>query len=188
MGTSTEQARQAVAATRQRVEVAADRLEARLRYDLDPRQRLRRDGAKLAAGLAVVVLVGAVYVVRSRRRRGESPADQDWIAAMPEHWRQNLQELLAEAAASGHLEVRSSRASRSGGQSLASKLARIAWALLRNKTGFAAGGRAHVRARGLDAGRRPRTARAQRREIEVAVAVEVVLVREEAVGRGDVSP
>ena len=124
MGTSTEQARQAVAATRQRVEVAADRLEARLRYDLDPRQRLRRDGAKLAAGLAVVVLVGAVYVVRSRRRRrGESPADQDWIAAMPEHWRQNLQELLAEAAASGHLEVRSSRASRSGGQSLASKLA-----------------------------------------------------------------
>lgn len=123
MGTSTEQARQAVAATRQRVEVAADRLEARLRYDLDPRQRLRRDGAKLAAGLAVVVLVGAVYVVRSRRRRGESPADQDWIAAMPEHWRQNLQELLAEAAASGHLEVPSSRASRSGGQSLASKLA-----------------------------------------------------------------
>lgn len=103
--------------------MAADRLEARLRYDLDPRQRLRRDGAKLAAGLAVVVLVGAVYVVRSRRRRGESPADQDWIAAMPEHWRQNLQELLAEAAASGHLEVPSSRASRSGGQSLASKLA-----------------------------------------------------------------
>jgi hypothetical protein len=41
---------------------------------------------------------------------------------MPEHWRQNLQELLAEAAASGHLEVPSSRASRSGGQSLASKL------------------------------------------------------------------
>jgi hypothetical protein len=124
VGTSTEQARQAVAATRQRVEVSADRLEARLRYDLDPRQRLRRDGAKLAAGLAVVMLVGAVYVVRiRRRRRAESPLDQDWIATMPEDWRQNLQELLAEAAASGHLEFPSSRASGSQGQSLVSKLA-----------------------------------------------------------------
>jgi hypothetical protein len=124
VGTSTEQARQALAATRERVEVSADRLEARLRYDLDPRQRLRRDGAKLAAGLAVVVLVGAVYVVRARRRRrSESPADQDWIAAMPEEWRLNLQELLAEAAASGHLEGPGSRSSRSPGQSLLSKLA-----------------------------------------------------------------
>lgn len=124
MGTSTEQARQALAATRERVEVSADRLEARLRYDLDPRQRLRRDGAKLAAGLAVVVLVGAVYVVRARRRRRvESPADQDWIAAMPEDWRLNLQELLAEAAASGHLEIPGGRTSRSRGQSLLTKLA-----------------------------------------------------------------
>lgn len=123
MGTSTEQARQAVAATRERVEVSADRLEARLRYDFDPRQRLRRNGAKLAAGLAVVVLVGAVYVVRARRRRDPSPRDQDWIASMPEDWRLNLQELLAEAAARGHLEVSGSRASRSGGQSLLSKLA-----------------------------------------------------------------
>jgi hypothetical protein len=124
VGTSTEQARQAVASTRHRVEVTADRLEARLRYDLDPRQRLRRDGAKLAAGLAVVVLVGAVYVVRARRRRrAESPPDQDWISAMPEEWRQNLQELLAEAAASGRLEVPSSRGSSSPGQSLVSKLA-----------------------------------------------------------------
>lgn len=123
MGTSTEQARQAVAATRERVEVSADRLEARLRYDLDPRQRLRRDGAKLAAGLAVVVLVGAVYVVRARRRRADSPADQDWIASMPEEWRLNLQELLAEAAASGHLAVPGSRSSRSRGQSLLTKLA-----------------------------------------------------------------
>jgi len=124
VGTSTEQARQAVAATRERVEVTADRLEARLRYDLDPRQRLRRDGVKLAAGLAVVVLVGAVYVVRARRRRrAESSHDRDWIAAMPEEWRQNLQELLAEAAASGHLEGPSSRASKGSGQSLVSKLA-----------------------------------------------------------------
>ena len=99
MGTSAEQARQAVVATRERMEVGAALLEARLRYDLDPRQRLRRDGVKLAAGLAVVVLVGAVYVVRSRRhRRAEKPADVDWIAEMPKEWRERLQELLAEAA------------------------------------------------------------------------------------------
>ncbi|MGA8208224.1 MAG: hypothetical protein WB867_09420, partial [Candidatus Dormiibacterota bacterium] len=98
-------------------------LEARLRYDFDPRQRLRRDGAKLAAGLDVVALIGAVYVVRTRRRRRvESPAEQDWLAAMPADWRLNLQELLAEAAASGHLEVAANRSSRSRGQSLLTKL------------------------------------------------------------------
>ncbi len=104
MGTSTEQARQTVAATRGRVEASADLLEARLRYDLDPRQRLRRDGAKLAAGLAVVVLVTTVYVTRSRRRRrSEASVEVDWIAQMPQQWRERLQELLAEAASAGPL-------------------------------------------------------------------------------------
>jgi hypothetical protein len=106
------------------VEVTADRLEARLRYDLDPRQRLRRDGAKLAAGLAVVVLVGAVYVVRSRRRRRLDPSsERDWITAMPEEWRQRLQGLLAEAAATGHLDAPVGTAARNPRRSLVAKLA-----------------------------------------------------------------
>ncbi len=131
MGTSTEQARQAVAATRVRVVASADRLEARLRYDLDPRRRLRRDGPKLVAGLAVVVLVTAVYVARSRRRRRlESPREVDWIAQMPREWRERLQELLAEAAAEGTLATEprhSPRARRrSLGTSLAMRAARMA--------------------------------------------------------------
>ena len=124
MGTSTEQARQAVAATRGRVEATADRLEARLRYDLDPRQRLRRDGAKLAAGLAVVILVGSVYVARSRRRRrAEGSADVDWIADMPKQWRERLQELLAEAAAQGPLPVELGRSGRARRRPLVASLA-----------------------------------------------------------------
>jgi hypothetical protein len=131
VGTSTEQARQAVTATRGRVEAGANRLEARLRYDLDPRRRLRRDGPKLAAGLAAAVLVGAVYVVRSRRRRRlESPREVDWIAQMPKEWRERLQELLAEAAAEGTLvtEPRHSPRARhrSLGASLAIRAARMA--------------------------------------------------------------
>ncbi|MGH7692590.1 MAG: hypothetical protein ACRENY_10110 [Candidatus Dormibacteria bacterium] len=81
------------------METGADRLEARLRYELDPRRRLRRDGPKLAAGLAVVVLVGSAYLVRARRRRrAQGAPDVDWIAEMPKEWRERLQGLLAEAA------------------------------------------------------------------------------------------
>jgi hypothetical protein len=106
------------------MEANADRLEARLRYDLDPRQRLRRDGAKLAAGLAVVVLVGAVYVVRSRRsRQAEKPANVDWVAQMPKEWRESLQELLAEAAARGDLPSPSDRAGKGKRRSIATSLA-----------------------------------------------------------------
>ena len=124
MGTSTEQARQAVAATRGRVEASAERLEARLRYDLDPRQRLRRDGPKLAAGLAVVVLVSAVSVARSRRRRrAEGAGDRDWIAEMPKEWRERLQELLAEAATQGTLAAGSGGSGKARRTSLATSLA-----------------------------------------------------------------
>lgn len=103
MGSSTEQARAQVAATRGRLDASFDRLEVRLREELDVRRRLRRDGARLAAGAAVVVAVAVVYAVRRRRQRGEEP-DQNWLEAMPDEWRQRLQELLAEAAAQGRLE------------------------------------------------------------------------------------
>ncbi|MGH7642109.1 MAG: hypothetical protein ACRENX_03690 [Candidatus Dormibacteria bacterium] len=124
MGTSTEQARQAVIATRGRVESGADKLEARLRYDLDPRVRLRRDGPKLAAGLAVVIVVSAVYLTRSRRRRrSEDPSEVDWIAQMPREWRGRLQELLAEAAADHPLPQDLRRASKSRRRSVGTGLA-----------------------------------------------------------------
>ncbi|MGC1184345.1 MAG: hypothetical protein WBA31_04225 [Candidatus Dormiibacterota bacterium] len=122
MGTSPEQARQTVVATRGRLEANTSLLAARLRYELDPRQRLRRDGVKLAAGLAVVVLVGTVYVVRARRRKkDEKPVATDWIADMPQEWRERLEELLAEAADRGDLSRPSARSGR--GRSLATNLA-----------------------------------------------------------------
>lgn len=131
MGTSTDQARQAVAATRGRAEATAERLEARLRDSLDPRQRLRRDGTKLAAGLAAVALVGVVYAVRARRRgRALTGSDVDWVAEMPQEWRERLRELLADAVASGRVsgELKSMgrHRQRSLGASLALRAIRMA--------------------------------------------------------------
>lgn len=124
MGTSTDQARQAVVATRVRAEASADRLEARLRYTLDPRQRLRRDGTKLAAGLAAVAAVGIVYLVRARRRRhAQGAGDQDWIADMPEEWQERLGELVAQAAASGRWAGEPKRSRGHGQHSLGARLA-----------------------------------------------------------------
>jgi hypothetical protein len=106
-----------------------ERLEARIRLELSPSHRLHRDGAKLAAGLAVALLVGTTYVVRSRRRRRNEPEVVDWIGAMPEEWRERLRELLAEAATSGTLGVPGRDAPkrpRSMGQALLMRAARMA--------------------------------------------------------------
>lgn len=128
MGSSTEQARAQVAATRGRLDAGLDRLEARLRQELDVRHRLRRDGARVAAGAAVVAAVAAVYVVRRRRQRGPE-SDQNWLEAMPDEWRRRLQELLAEAAAQGRLEgvhARPASGRRPAWQSLAIRGVRMA--------------------------------------------------------------
>ncbi|MGH7611222.1 MAG: hypothetical protein ACREN7_09865 [Candidatus Dormibacteria bacterium] len=102
MATGTEQARAAVAATRERMGASLDRLEVRLRHDLDPRVRLRRDGLRVAAGVAVVALVLVASRVRASRRRRLAPVPEaDWIASMPESWRLRLEELLVEAAQGG---------------------------------------------------------------------------------------
>ncbi len=99
MGASTDQAHKEVAASRARIDGQLDLLEARLRYDLNPRRRLRREGPKLAAAALVVSLVAVAYVARARRRRrAERTEEVDWIAAMPEEWRARLEELIAEAA------------------------------------------------------------------------------------------
>jgi len=134
VGTTTEQARAQVAATRARVDSTLDRLELRIRQELSPRRRLRRDGAKLAVGVAVVALVGTTYVLRARRRRRDEPGQVDWIDAMPEEWRARLSELLAEAAAGGGLAARpgSSKPPRSALQSLALRGGRMALPIVLN--------------------------------------------------------
>ena len=134
MGTTPEQARAQVAVTRARAGATLDRIEARLRRELDPKWRLRRDGARLAAGVLVVAVVGTVYVVRQRRRRREEPTTTDWIEEMPDEWRRRLQELLEEAAGRTMVRGATSRAKRSRGplQALALRAGRMAAPVVMN--------------------------------------------------------
>ncbi len=104
MGAATDQAHAQVVATRQRLEGTLDHLEARLRRDLDPRYRLRRDGPRIAAAGVALLVVGVAVWARRRRHHSDEP-EQDWIAAMPEEWRRRLEELLAEAAGKGGLSA-----------------------------------------------------------------------------------
>lgn len=121
MGTTPEQARAQVAATRGRIDLTLDRLEARLREELDPRRRLRRDGPRLALGVGVVALVGTAYLMQKRRRKRQEPVVGDWIESMPEEWRLRLQELLSEAAEATDLGAR--RRPTSGSRSPAQAIA-----------------------------------------------------------------
>jgi len=129
VGKTTEQARAQIEASRGRAELTLDRLEARVRLELSPRYRLRRDGAKLAAGVVVVVLVGTTAVVRSRRRRRHEPEQIDWMEAMPDEWKSRLRELLAEAASRGSIGAphhNAAKRPRSAGQALLLRAARMA--------------------------------------------------------------
>lgn len=134
MGTTPEQARTQIAATRARADATLDRIESRLRQELDPKRRLRRDGARIALGVGVVAVVGTVYVLRRRRHRREDPEARDWIEEMPEEWRQRLQELLREAAAHTHSGGSAPRLERSRGlaQSLALRAGRMAVPVVMN--------------------------------------------------------
>jgi hypothetical protein len=80
--------------------LAADlnRLEAKVRAELDWRARLRRDGPKLAAlGAGVAVVLGAVLVLRSRLKKEEperrDPASLDDVAAELRDLRRTLEKL-----------------------------------------------------------------------------------------------
>lgn len=75
-----------------------DRLEAKVRAELDWRARLRRDGPKLAAiGATAMVVLGAVFVLRSRWRKDEperrDPASLDDVAAELRDIRRTLEKL-----------------------------------------------------------------------------------------------
>jgi hypothetical protein len=82
VGTTTaEQTRQQLELTRRSIENNVDRLVARIRYELDWRARLRRDGAQIAAIGGAVVATGVLVVVLRRtvrnRKDGYAIADFD---------------------------------------------------------------------------------------------------------------
>lgn len=70
MGTGTpEQTRQQLELTRRSIERNVDRIVARIRYELDWRARLRRDGAQIAAIGGAIVATSVLAVVLRRRFR-----------------------------------------------------------------------------------------------------------------------
>ena len=86
MGQGVDEARKQRELSKAALAVDLDRLEARVRAELNWRARLRRDGAKLAAlGAAAIVLLGAILLLRGRLRREEpersEPASLEEVAA-----------------------------------------------------------------------------------------------------------
>ncbi|HEY6379928.1 MAG TPA: hypothetical protein VI316_12185 [Candidatus Dormibacteraeota bacterium] len=82
MGTPTaEQTREQLELTRRSIERNVDRVVARIRYELDWRARLRRDGAQIAAIGGAIVATSVLVVVLRRtlrtRKDGYAIADFD---------------------------------------------------------------------------------------------------------------
>jgi hypothetical protein len=84
---AVEEARKQRELSKEALAADLDRLEARVRAELDVRSRLRRDGPRLLAlGAAAALLVGAILVLRTRLRRNDAgdddpPASLDDVAA-----------------------------------------------------------------------------------------------------------
>ena len=87
MGQGVDEARKQRELSKATLAADLDRLEARVRAELDWRARLRRDGAKFAAlGVAAIVLLGGVIVLRGRLRKDrpdamDEPASLEDVAA-----------------------------------------------------------------------------------------------------------
>lgn len=76
MGQGVDEARKQRELSKAALAADLDRLEARVRADLDWRARLRRDGPKIAAlGVAAIALLGTVLLLRGRLRREEPEID-----------------------------------------------------------------------------------------------------------------
>ncbi|MBV8195674.1 MAG: hypothetical protein JOY80_09115 [Candidatus Dormibacteraeota bacterium] len=72
MAQGVDEARQQRELTKHALASDLDRLEARVRSELDWRARLRRDGPRIAAiGAAVLAVAATVLILRSRLRRHE---------------------------------------------------------------------------------------------------------------------
>ena len=75
MGQGVDQAQRQRELTKHALELDLNRLEARVRSELDWRTRLRREGPRLAAaGVVVVVVAGGILVLRRRLTRGRTHA------------------------------------------------------------------------------------------------------------------
>ena len=77
MGQAVDQARRQRELSKQALQADLGRLEARVRSELDVRQRLRRDAPRiLAVAGGAVLLVGAIVLVRARLARRSRPAEE----------------------------------------------------------------------------------------------------------------
>jgi len=86
LGQGVDEARKQRELSKAALAADLDRLEARVRAELDWRSRLRRDGPKLAAiGAAAVLVLGAVILIRGRLRKDApelyEPASLEDVAA-----------------------------------------------------------------------------------------------------------
>lgn len=97
MGQAVDRAQQERELTKQALEADVNRLEARVRAELDWRARLRRDGARYAAmGAGALLVVGALVALRLRLRRRDKPSEQhpaslDEVAAELKQLRRDLE-------------------------------------------------------------------------------------------------
>ena len=96
MGQGVDEARKQRELSKAALAADLDRLEARVRAELDWRTRLRRDGAKLAAlGAAAVVILAALLLIRGRLRKDEAeddePASLEAVAAELRDIRRSLE-------------------------------------------------------------------------------------------------
>ena len=96
MGEAVDQAQKQRELSKEALAADLDRLEAKVRSELDVRSRLRRDGPRvLALAGAAILLVGAIVLLRARLRRhpdidDEAAASLEEVAAELREIRQTL--------------------------------------------------------------------------------------------------
>ncbi|HWW09000.1 MAG TPA: hypothetical protein VNY76_02030 [Candidatus Acidoferrales bacterium] len=84
MGEAVDQAQKQRELSKEALAADLDRLEAKVRSELDVRSRLRRDGPRvLALAGAAILLVGAIVLLRSRLRR-RPDVDEDPAISLEE--------------------------------------------------------------------------------------------------------
>lgn len=106
MGQAVDQARQERDLTRVALEADIDKLERRIKHELDWKARLRRDGPQVVAiaGVVVIVAVGVV-VLRARFGRGKAVEETPPAPSLDELARQ-VRELRAQLGKGGGDESR----------------------------------------------------------------------------------